>query len=168
MGVGPSQIEKPINGGAKMKLKELAVAICMVIPLQAYAQMSEDEEGVRRAVLNYVEGFYEGDSTKIAKGVYPEVNKRGFYVPGNSETGDYKMSPMSFDEMFDYVRNVRLHENFAPDTAPKEIEIYDILDQTASLKLTAFWGSDFMLLAKRDGEWKIWQVLWQTPPTQDR
>ncbi len=150
-----------------MKLKGLAAVICMALPLQAQAQLSEDEEGVRRAVLSYVEGFYEGDSTKIVMGVYPEVNKRGFYIPRNSDSGDYTMSPMSFDEMFDYVRNVRRRENFAPETAPKEIEIYDVMDQTASVKLTAYWGSDYMLLAKRDGVWKIWQVLWQTPPPND-
>ncbi|TDI72425.1 MAG: hypothetical protein E2O85_00530, partial [Bacteroidetes bacterium] len=62
-----------------MKLKGLAVAVLMVVPLLSRAQSSTDEEGVRRAVLNYVEGFYEGDSTKIAMGVFPEVNKRGFY-----------------------------------------------------------------------------------------
>ena len=69
-----------------MKLKALAAVICMALPLQAQAQLSEDEEGVRRAVLNYVEGFYEGDSTKIVMGVYPEVNKRGFYIPRNSDS----------------------------------------------------------------------------------
>jgi len=150
-----------------MKLKGLAVAVLMVVPLLSRAQSSTDEEGVRRAVLNYVEGFYEGDSTKIAMGVFPEVNKRGFYIPGNSDSGEYEMSPMPFDEMFNYVRNVRERENFAPDSAPKKIEIYDVLDQTASVKLTAFWGSDYLLLAKRNGEWKIWQVLWQTAMPSD-
>lgn len=152
---------------SKMKLKGLAVAVLMVVPLLSRAQSSTDEEGVRRAVLNYVEGFYEGDSTKIAMGVFPEVNKRGFYIPGNSDSGEYEMSPMPFDEMFNYVRNVRERENFAPDSAPKKIEIYDVLDQTASVKLTAFWGSDYLLLAKRNGEWKIWQVLWQTAMPSD-
>ncbi len=147
-----------------MKLVRLVFVLWLVVPLLSIAQSSEDEEGVRRAVLNYVEGFYEGDSTKIAMGVFPEVNKKGFYIPSHSDSGEYMVSPMSFEEMFDYVRNVRRRKNYAPDSAPKEIEIYDVMDQTASVKLTAFWGSDYMLLAKRDGEWKIWQVLWQTPP----
>ncbi|MCH8123376.1 MAG: nuclear transport factor 2 family protein [Bacteroidetes bacterium] len=147
-----------------MKLVRLVFVLWLVIPLLSLAQSSENEEGVRRAVLNYVEGFYEGDSTKIAMGVFSEVNKRGFYIPSHSDSGEYMVSPMSFEEMFDYVRNVRRRKNYAPASAPKEIEIYDVMDQTASVKLTAFWGSDYMLLAKRDGKWKIWQVLWQTPP----
>jgi hypothetical protein len=85
----------------------LIICIALSVPLVARAQTSEDREAVRRAVLNYVEGFYEGDSTKITLGVYPKVNKRGFFIPGNSETGEYSMSPMTFEQMLEYTRNVR-------------------------------------------------------------
>lgn len=36
---------------------------------------------VHRAVLDYVEGFYEGDSAKLVRSVRPEVHKFGFFVP---------------------------------------------------------------------------------------
>ncbi len=146
-----------------MNLKGLLICIVLSVPLVARAQTSDDREAVHRAVLNYVEGFYDGVSTKIALGVYPEVNKRGFFIPGNSENGEYTMSPMTFEEMLEYTRNVRRSGRRAPASAPKKIEIYDVQDQTASVKLTARWGTDYMLLAKTDGAWKIWQVLWQTP-----
>ena len=55
----------------------------------------------------------------------------------------------------------------APATAPKKVEIFDILDQTASAKLTAWWGTDYLLLAKYDGRWMIPMVLWQSPPKDD-
>jgi hypothetical protein len=51
-----------------------------------------------------------------------------------------------------------------PKDAKKEIVIYDVSDQTASAKLTAHWGIDYMHLAKFDGKWKITDILWQTPP----
>jgi hypothetical protein len=123
-----------------------------------------EKEAVRRAVLDYVEGFYEGDSTKIARGVHPDVNKRGFYIPRASQSGQYVAEPMSYAQMFEYVRGVQESGETADASAPKDIVIFDILDQTASAKLTAFWGTDYLLLAKSDGMWKIWQVLWQTPP----
>ena len=47
------------------------------------------------------------------------------------------------------------------------IEIFEVLDQTAAVKLTAFWGIDYMHLAKYDGEWKIVQVLWQSAPMDE-
>ncbi|HEX2716302.1 MAG TPA: nuclear transport factor 2 family protein, partial [Gemmatimonadaceae bacterium] len=49
--------------------------------------------------------------------------------------------------------------------APKEIVLLDVLDQTAVAKLTARWGTDYLLLAKgEDGRWQITHVLWQSPP----
>ena len=43
--------------------------------------------------------------------------------------------------------------------------MFDVQDQTASAKLTAYWGTDYFLLAKYDGQWMIRQVMWQEPPT---
>jgi hypothetical protein len=37
------------------------------------------------------------------------------------------------------------------------------MDQTASAKLTAQWGIDYLLLARYDGRWMITHVLWQGP-----
>lgn len=42
--------------------------------------------------------------------------------------------------------------------------MFDVLDQTASAKLTAMWGVDYFHLAKYDGQWKIVNILWQEPP----
>jgi hypothetical protein len=50
------------------------------------------------------------------------------------------------------------------DKWPKKIEVLDYQDQTASAKLTAWWGTDYILLAKLDGRWMITHVLWQSSP----
>jgi len=128
----------------------------------ALAQSAADRAAVERAVLDYVEGFYEGDSVKLARSIMPEVNKYGYYIPRDS-TG-YAGSAMPWPEFFAYARRVRENNRQAPATAAKTVEIFDVLDQTASAKLTAFWGVDYLLLAKRDGKWMIRQVMWQTPP----
>ena len=45
----------------------------------------------------------------------------------------------------------------------EKVEIYDIQDQTASGKVTAWWGTDYILLEKVKGKWMIRIVLWQGP-----
>jgi hypothetical protein len=42
--------------------------------------------------------------------------------------------------------------------------VFDVLDKTAAVKVTASWGVDYMLLGKYDGGWQIVQILWQSPP----
>ncbi len=43
--------------------------------------------------------------------------------------------------------------------------VFDVQDQTASAKLTASWGTDYLLLAKVGDRWMITHVLWQSPPS---
>ncbi len=124
-----------------------------------------DEKGVERALLDYLEGFYEGDTMKIIRGVLPEVTKYGYWK--DESTGAYGGEPMSFEEMKSYAKSVKETERFPKATAPKKIEIYEVQDQTASGKVTAWWGTDYILLGKYEGDWKIVHVLWQGPLGND-
>ena len=119
-----------------------------------------DREAVRRAVLDYVEGFYEGDSAKLARSVRPEIFKYGFWKARDSTR--YAGEQMKYPEFFDYARRVKQTNHQAPPTAPKTVEVYDVENQTASAKLTAFWGTDYLLLGKYDGAWMISSVMWQS------
>jgi hypothetical protein len=135
---------------------------CLLSSSLLSAQDANDREQVKRAVLDYVEGFYEGDSTKLVRSVRPEVFKYGFWIPRDSTR--YQGEQMKWAEFHAYANRVKANKRFAPATAPKDIAIFEVLDQTASAKLTAFWGIDYLLLAKYDGKWMISHVLWQTPP----
>ncbi len=48
--------------------------------------------------------------------------------------------------------------------APKEITLFEVLDQVATAKLVAEWGIDYFHLAKFEGKWLIVNVIWQSPP----
>jgi hypothetical protein len=130
--------------------------------LQAQSAADSDREGVRRAVLDYVEGFYEGDTAKLVRSIRPDVHKYGYWIPKDSTR--YAGEQMPWPEFLAFARRIRERGNRAPATAPKDIVIFDVQDQTASAKLTAWWGTDYLLLAKYDGRWMIREVLWQTPP----
>jgi hypothetical protein len=147
-----------------MMKRPLVLLVCTASILGAQSPQSADDEraAVTRAVLDYVEGFYEGDSTKLVRSIRPEVFKYGFWIPRGSTS--YRGEQMTWPEFHAYANRVKANKSFAPATAPKDIVIFEVLDQTASAKLTAFWGIDYLLLAKHDGKWMISHVLWQTPP----
>ena len=91
----------------------------------------------------------------------PEVHKYGF--SRDRSTGVYAGSAMPWPAFLEFAGNVLRRNRPAPAGAPKEVQLLDVLDQTAAVKVTAYWGTDFLLLAKYDGRWMIRQVLWQTP-----
>jgi hypothetical protein len=146
-----------------MATRAAALALLLTVhPSPASAQATDERDLVRRAVLDYVEGFYEGDSTKFVRSILPEVFKYGYWIPRDSTS--YQGERMTWAEFHAYANRVKANKRFAPTTAPKDVVVFDVLDQTASAKLTAYWGVDYLLLAKREGQWMVSHVLWQTPP----
>ena len=145
-----------------LKLVVLVAAIhATVFARTAHAQ-ADEREGVRRAVLDYVEGFNEGDTTKLVRSVMPEVFKYGYFIPRNSTS--YEGERMLWAEFHSYANSVKASGKLTSASAKKEVIVFDVLDQTASAKLIAYWGVDYVLLAKRNGRWMVSQVLWQSPP----
>jgi hypothetical protein len=147
-----------------MKKWILMIAALVLLPSAALAQSDADREGVRQAVLDYVEGIYTVDASRIERSVHPELAKRGFFVK-KGETA-YSSDVMTFQQLVEVAKTFN-KSGRVPKDAPKEVVIFDISDQTASAKLTAVWGIDYIHLAKYDGKWKFVNVLWQTPPKRN-
>lgn len=142
-------------------LSSAALALLLAAP-SLNAQVEQDRDAVRAAVLDYVEGFYEGDTTKLVRSIRPDVVKYGYFKKRGEST--YSGEAMPWAEFLSYAGQVKARGRPTPATAPKEIAVLDIADQTASAKLTAWWGIDYLHLAKFEGRWMITQVLWQSPP----
>jgi len=113
-------------------------------------------------VLFRSEGFFEGDTLKLVRSLRPDVAKFGFYRAKDSTS--YTGEPMTYREAIDYAAGVKARDRPAPATAPRDIVLFDVQDQTASAKLTAWWGTDYLLLGKYNGKWMISHVVWQSPP----
>ena len=123
---------------------------------------AQDKEGVERACLNYLEGFYEGDTTKLIAALKPGLYKIGFWK--NKTTGVYDFDgQMSYQQALDYAKNLLAKKNFPKADAPKKVEVLDIMKTTAAAKVTAWWGFDYILLSKQNGKWMIEEVLWEGP-----
>jgi len=145
----------------------LALAMLSLLPFcSAQAQTAStndtDREAVRQAALDYVEGIYNVEPSRIERSVHPKLAKLGFYRAPTDDA--YRPgSAMTFERLVEVAKNYNKGGKL-PKDAPKEVTILDVLDQTASVKLVAEWGIDYMHLAKFDGKWMIVNVLWQSPP----
>ncbi len=138
----------------------LTLLFATVIPAQA--QSPDDEHLIKRAALNYIEGFYEGDSTKLKESLKPSLFKYGYWR--SSETGEFGDEiHMSYQDAIQYAVDVQERQNFPSADAPRKVEILDRMSKIAAVKITAWWGVDYMLLSKQDDKWMISQVIWQGP-----
>jgi hypothetical protein len=125
-----------------------------------YAQDAKTQ--IERACLDYLEGFYEGDTSKLIRSLKPTLYKFGYWK--NKTSANYEPDGnMTFQQAIDYAKKVFEKKHFAKAGSPKKVEIFDIMKTTASAKVTAWWGYDYILLAKQNDKWMIEQVLWEGP-----
>ncbi len=129
----------------------------------AYIPPEEDVEAVRQAVLDYVEGLYLVDPSRIERGVSPGLAKMGV-GRGSEPPSSMAEHRMSYEKLLELAANWNKDGSEAMPDAVKEVVIYEVLDYTASAKLIATWGIDYMHLARYDGAWVIVNVLYQGHP----
>jgi hypothetical protein len=142
------------------------VSICMVMVFLAvslgFSQSQDDQNQVRLAVLDYVEGVYQQQPQRIERSVHHQLSKIGFYAKNGEMV---KTNLMTKQELMALAKTYNKN-GIVPDNAPKEIEILSMEDHIASVKLTAYWGIDYLLLGKFDGKWLITHVMWQSHPVK--
>ncbi len=136
--------------------------LCCILAVAFTARAQDEKKLVEAAVMDYVDAFYFGDSSKIVRSISPDVIKHGYARKKDGVI--YRLDTMSFREMLDYVEGVRKRNNPNASTLAKKVEVFDQLDKTASAKVTAWWGTDYILLSKMNDKWMITHVLWQSPP----
>lgn len=126
----------------------------------------KDYDNVKAAILDYVEGLYLVDSTRIDKSVDKKLRKIGYwYNPDKKQYLDNL--EMTHTQLSNLASNWNKSRKRVDEDSPKEIEIFDINSKIASAKLTAEWGIDLFHLAKVNGQWKIMNVIWQSQPKEE-
>ena len=140
----------------------LAALALLAAPAALGAQTADDEAAIREAVLDYVDAIYEVEPQHIERSVARDLVKRGYWRP-DADTA-FREMPMTYDQLHELAAGWNADGHLDPATAVKEIVVLDVLDKTASAKLVADWGVDYMHLAKLDGRWMIKNIIWQSPP----
>lgn len=133
----------------------------------ADAQTDADKKLIHQAGLNYIEGFYEGESSRLRESLMPSVNKYGFWKEdGSDEFSD--AIKMTYDEAIDFADTVKANKNFADKDAPKKVEVINSTNKIAIVKISAWWGVDYMLLTKKNDKWMIGQIIWEGPSIESK
>lgn len=147
-------------------LHRTVLAFVATVPLmvgtpRAHAQGPAEQTAVTRAALDYLEGFYEGDTAKLTRSIWKDVHKFGYWQNKPGEA--YAPEAMPWAEIIKYGLDTKAGKHKTPPNAPKDVTVFEVQDQTASAKVTAWWGTDYLLMAKQNGRWMITHILWQGP-----
>ena len=136
----------------------LLIILCMVLPLTA----QDDDVAIKETVLNYLEGWYEGNADRMEKALHPDLAKR--MVTRIPTTGKTMLNYASASAMIEYTRAG--FGKLPEDQWNISVEIKDIYKDIAQVKAVSAKFIDYCQVGKCDGEWKIIHVLWMpaAPP----
>ena len=149
-------------------MQRIAIALVVVLLAvgagPAHAQTAPDSisesAAIRQAALDYIEGWYAGDATRMERALHPELAKR--IVRADSTGGDW-ISSMGASQLI-----AGSHAGFGQEVPAAErktqVTILDVFGNAASAKIDAGPWIDYLHLARVDGRWVIVNVLWEMIP----
>jgi hypothetical protein len=126
------------------------------------AQSAADSAAIRRAALDYVEGWYEGNGDRMERAVLPELAKRIVITDSLRRS---RLDQMGASRLV-YSTRSGGGKDTPRERQQKDVMILDIFGNAASVRATMSGWVDYMHLAKFNGEWKIVNVLWELKPRQ--
>lgn len=136
------------------------IILFLFVSYAAIAQSPEDKQGIKDAALNYVEGFYTNDSSRLIKGLHKDLVKRII----DNRSGTSVIQNMTVKDLVSYTKSgQKMPDKNPAEPFKAEVTIYDISNGIALAKVTTnkmdmFF--DYLQLGKINGTWKVINVLW--------
>jgi hypothetical protein len=142
----------------------LALFVLLAIPAaaqQAPALSAEEREAILRPVLDYAEGWYEGDVAKMERALHPELVKRIVRTDPNSKRS--VLDGMGASVLLNNVARA-YGKNTPKEQQLKDAKILEVFGNAASVRVEMAGWVDFLHIAKFNGRWVIVNVLWELKP----
>ncbi len=145
----------------KMKQLVLLVVIMVCVGFSMYAQdaeiMGREKRAVKKAALDYVEGFYEGNLERVTRALDTELRKVG--VRKYDDAGPNVYTYLGYNVMKEYTR-LGVGTGTPRDEWNIKVKVDAIDGDIATARIESVYYFDYVQVAKIEGEWKIINVLW--------
>jgi len=134
----------------------------VVISLPAWGQTKEDSLAIKKAALDYVEGWATANVDRIQNAVSPELSKRRVSTAGNLVFVQDMSRSLLCASALGNSQGVRMPDLTPGKNLEQQVKILDIDGNNASAKTwNAKYGFfDYIHLSKAGGKWMIVNVLW--------
>jgi hypothetical protein len=118
-----------------------------------------DEGAIRDVVLDYFEGWFEGDPVRMERALHPELAKRRL---GGDDEAAGSLDSTTTQEMIDATARGVGKTRLLPGQDPEiEIDIEDVYDTIASVTVRSAVYREYVHLARTRSGWKIVNTIWQ-------
>jgi hypothetical protein len=142
------------------KVGLVCVLILAAFASHASAQSAADSAAIKQAALDYIEGWYEGNSERMERALHPELAKR---IVRTNKEGQSNLGQMSAMSLIQGTKRGG-GKSTPKENQLKDVTILDVYENAASVKVVASDWIDYLHMAKSNGRWVIVNVLWELKP----
>ena len=134
--------------------------VIALTPRALTAQAAADSAAIRATALDYIEGWYAGDATRMERALHPELAKRIVQTDPQGRSRLGQQSAMTL------VSNTRRGggTDIPADKRKSDVRILDMYGNAASVRIQAASWVDYIHMARSNGRWVIVNVLWELDP----
>jgi Putative lumazine-binding len=145
------------------KFSLVVVFLLLAFVTKAHAQSTADAAAIKQTALDYIEGWYEGNSERMERALHPELAKR---IVRTNKEGASQFSQMSAMALVQGTRRGG-GKTTPKEKQQKDVTILDVFENAASVKVIASDWVDYLHMAKFNGRWVIVNVLWELKPKKE-
>ena len=116
-----------------------------------------NEDAVRAATSDYIEGWFDGDAERMERALHPELAKRCRGIEGDDPDA---LENLTATEMIDATADGEGQREDAPDRQI-EIEIDYLSDDIASVRCGCHRYVDLLQLVRMPEGWRIVNAAWE-------
>jgi len=144
-----------------MKALHLIVASLVLLSSASFSQTNDEKNAITETVLNYLEGWYDGDVERMGKALHPELAKR--VLATLPQTGTTFIQTATKAQMIEYTR-AGFGKNTPREKLNNKVEVLDVYNGIATVKAVSYDYVDYCHVVKQNDKWQIINVLWERIP----
>jgi hypothetical protein len=143
-------------------MKKIVFLLLAALSLPLTGQTKEDSLAIKKAALDYVEGWATGNVERIQNAISPELSKRRVAAAGDFVYVQDMSRSLLCASAMQNAQGVKMKDFTPGKELRQEVKILDIDGNNASAKTwNAKYGFfDYVHLSKVGGKWMIINVLW--------
>jgi hypothetical protein len=116
---------------------------------------------IRETVLDYVEGWYNGEAERMRRCLHPELAKRAIKL--DKDTGEAYFNDVTYEDML-VDTQAGLGAHLPEAQRVYDIQVLDICGEIASVRVDSPDWIDYLHLAVVEGRWVIVNALYTPNP----
>ena len=129
--------------------------ILLAVASPVRGQAPDDKAAIRRAALDYIEGWYDADGVRMDRALHKELAKRIVRSAGGTE----QFTSLTKAQMVEATQKGG-GKNRPAETRNIKVDILDVYRDMATVRTECADYVDYLHLARSEGQWKIVNVLW--------